>query len=223
MHLGDQRIRRYKPWKNRLLERAGRGDNRLCVVGCRPKFQRGSPFGQASVQQTSPQHHIARAHSIALHSRQSNRRLAPLEQRRLGQCPRTPDLGTGRAKAGPFATSESHRPVRQRSAIRCRSNTTWGMPDLARCSLIAIPACPPPITATSNALTHHPPSLLIAPYFEISSPRYPLMRCASIELRTNFPAPAASLCLPHTRDSRNIFWPNAAAAPRIPRNVMKRV
>ena len=39
-----------------------------------------------------------------------------------------------------FATSESHRHDRHRSAMRSRSTTRWGTPSKPRCSLIAMPA-----------------------------------------------------------------------------------
>ncbi|MNZ96814.1 hypothetical protein D3C78_1160250 [compost metagenome] len=55
-------------------------------------------------------------------------------------------LGKRSCQAGPLATSESQRSERQRSAMRLRSSTMWSMPIAPRCSLIAMPAWPAPIT-----------------------------------------------------------------------------
>lgn len=48
--------------------------------------------------------------------------------------------GNRSCQAGPFATSESHRSDRHRSAMRPRSRTRCETPWLLRCSLIARPA-----------------------------------------------------------------------------------
>ena len=53
--------------------------------------------------------------------------------------------------AGPFATSESQRSERHRSAMRCRSRTRCDTSQALRCSLIARPAWPPPTISTSTA------------------------------------------------------------------------
>ena len=59
-------------------------------------------------------------------------------------------LGNRSCQAGPFATSESQRSDRQRSAMRWRSRTRCCTSQALRCSLIARPACPPPTTSTST-------------------------------------------------------------------------
>src|SRR5215475_15888589 len=61
--------------------------------------------------------------------------------------------GKRSCQAGPFATRESHLSERQRSAIRCRSTTRCSTPRLLRCSLMARPACPPPMTSVSTFST----------------------------------------------------------------------
>src|SRR3981081_4111138 len=47
--------------------------------------------------------------------------------------------------------NESQRRVRQVSATRPASSTTWSLPDWLRGQLVARPACPPPTIATSTA------------------------------------------------------------------------
>ena len=53
-------------------------------------------------------------------------------------------LGKRSCQAGPFALRESHLSLRHRSAIRLFSSTRCGSPQRLKCSLIAMPACPPP-------------------------------------------------------------------------------
>ena len=79
--------------------------------------------------------------------------MSSLEAKLSGSMPSKVRLGKRSCQAGPLATSESQRSERQRSAIRCRSTTRWGTPSRVRCSLMASPAWPPPITSVSICVT----------------------------------------------------------------------
>ena len=94
----------------------------------------------------------------------------------------------GQSRVGPAALAFGQRQERQRSATRSRSTTRWSIPCLPRCSLMAIPACPAPMTRTSTV------SLATATSFAIETccvvldnPRRPSIRKAhSIDALHNF-------------------------------------
>ena len=56
---------------------------------------------------------------------------------------------------GPLATRESHRPERQRSAMRCRSRTRWGMPHRAQVLAHRDPSLPGSDDERFNLLNRH--------------------------------------------------------------------
>ena len=64
--------------------------------------------------------------------------------------------GKRSCQAGPLATSESQRSLRQRSAMRLRSSTRCGTSRLLRCSLMATPAWPAPMISVSTFSTVMP-------------------------------------------------------------------
>ncbi len=57
--------------------------------------------------------------------------------------------GSARLQLGNWKWSESHRSLRQRSATRPRSSTTWARPRRLSWWLIASPAWPPPTITVS--------------------------------------------------------------------------
>ena len=106
----------------------------------------GRPSLRQSLRTSTPVRTGA-AHFRAYASRYATTRSLPGKP--SGSKPSNSRPGKRSCQAGPLATSESHRPDRQRSAMRSRSRTRCGTAFLLRCSLIAMPAWPAPTTSVS--------------------------------------------------------------------------
>ncbi len=115
----------------------------------RPTSRPGSRAGRRSCARTSPRRRSGSAPRSSPRRRRSSPRPAPSTAKPSGSRSANSSPGNRSCQAGPFATRESQRSERQRSAMRCRSSTRCGTPYPFRCSLIATPAWPAPTTRTS--------------------------------------------------------------------------